>query len=49
MGYITENLAEGEEVVFLTKRHWVNHMGLPTIPMIIGVLVLGAKFNWEKM
>lgn len=43
MGYIDENLNQGEEIIFQTKRHWINRMGWPTIFVLVGVAVLFLK------
>lgn len=48
MGYITENLSEGEDIIFLTKRHWVNRMGWPTIFTLVGVAMLFIRSMFEN-
>ncbi len=48
MGYIDENLSQGEEIIFLTKRHWVNRMGWPTIFVLVGVGFLFLRTLFEN-
>lgn len=48
MGYIDENLSQGEEIVFLTKRHWVNRMGWPAVFALVGIAMLIIRSLFEE-
>lgn len=47
MGYIDNHLTEGEEVVFRTKRHWINTLPWPTLFWLIaiGSFILAMQFE----
>ncbi len=52
MGYISDHLTDGEQIVFLTKRHWITSVPWPTLYFIGGALSLWlaieAEWPWFK-
>jgi uncharacterized membrane protein YdbT with pleckstrin-like domain len=48
MGYIDTHLTDSEEIVFRTKRHWINTVPVPLVIMILAGLCYYAWGKWEQ-